>query len=123
MNRRLSARLGRLEEAVTVAEDAPVCRFHGTACRLGRNWPLPYEPGPLDELLDLHAAGRRAAGMPVSATPRELWAVERHELVPPAELAAERAELGQLIAEQKAVNAAIEAELIAGNERGADRGV
>lgn len=114
MNRRLTARLGRLEAAVTRPGGGPVCRFHGTACQMGRNWPLPYEASPMDELLDLHAAGRRAAGLEVAPHPRDLWAVNRHEQVPPAELAREKAEIDRLIAEQQARNAAIEAELLAG---------
>nr|WSY53799.1 hypothetical protein OG999_29270 [Streptomyces sp. NBC_00886] len=113
MNRRLYARLGKLEQAVIPPADGPTCKFHGLRCGMGANWPLPYEPGPFDELLDLHATARRARGHGVSPTPRELWAVARHEEVPAAELARKKEEVGELIATQVAKNERILAELLA----------
>ncbi|MFF4839268.1 hypothetical protein ACFY2G_04295 [Streptomyces collinus] len=100
-SRSFRARLDRVAAALgEPTAEAPVCRFHGTACRLGLNWPLPYVPGPLDDLLDL---------MNAAPHPRQLWAVDRHERVPPAELAREKEELAQLIAEKTAENDRAEA--------------
>lgn len=109
MNRRLGSRLDRLEQAVTPSEDGPTCRYHGQHCQMGRNWPLPYEPGIEDDLLDLIGEARRSVGLEVAPHPRELWAVDRHELVPPAELAREKQELDRLIAEKTAENDRVEA--------------
>lgn len=116
MNRRLAARLGRLEEAVAPPADGPVCRFHGQHCEMGRNWPLDRAAADpvgvqMDDLMAMIQRGRREAGLPADPTPCELWAVERHEQVPAAELAQYAREAAEALAEAKAKNAVIEAEL------------
>ncbi|MGX9887354.1 hypothetical protein [Streptomyces sp. NPDC002276] len=95
---------------------APVCRFHGVHCELGANWPLDravVDPAGVqfDELLDMIHRGRRAAGLPTDAHPRDLWAVDRHEQVPAAELAERERHAAELLAKAKADNAALEAQL------------
>jgi hypothetical protein len=116
VSRRLTARLARIEQAVTPTPDGPVCRFHGLHCQMGRNWPLHRsiaDPAgwQMNDLVDLIREARRAAGLPVEPSPQELWAVNRHERVPDAELAAARAETARLIAEAEAENAVLEAQI------------
>jgi len=95
---------------------APVCRYHSVHCEMGRNWPLDRAAVDsasvqMDDLLDLIAEGRRKAGLPVGPSPRELWAVGRHEEVPAAELAEREREADELLAAAKAENEALEAQL------------
>lgn len=113
-SRDIRARLDRLAKALSEQKPhEPVCRFHGTACRLGANWPLRYEPGPLDDLLDMRAAGRFRRGLEPEPHPRELWAVDRHERVPAEELAREEREAEELLVSVRARNDQILAELLA----------
>lgn len=110
--RNIRARLDRIAKALGEEKrDGPVCRFHGQHCRMGANWPLAYEEGPLDELLDIRAAGRRRRGLEVEPHPRDLWAIDAHELVPLEELARERREVEELLARLRAENDQMEAEL------------
>ncbi|MFJ9376828.1 hypothetical protein [Streptomyces sp. NPDC101455] len=116
MNRRLTARLSKLEQAVPPPPDGPVCRYHGVHCGLGAVWPLDRavaDPAgaQMDGLIDLIHEGRRKAGLPVEPSARELWAVDLHEQVPAAELAERDRELAELLAEAKAANEALEAQL------------
>jgi hypothetical protein len=121
-SRNLRARLDRLAQAIGEQKaEAPTCRFHGQHCRMGANWPLKYVEGPLDDLLDIRAAGRRRLGLEVEAHPRDLWAVDAHDLVPPAELARERREVEDLLAGLRAQNDQIVAELR--GERAATGGI
>lgn len=94
-----------------VTDDRPVCRFHGVHCRMGANWPTERPDQEMDELLDIMAAGRRKAGLPVEPHPREVWAVDRHERVPKAELRQRDEEAQALLAAARARNDQIEAEL------------
>lgn len=110
--RDIRARLDRLTKALSEQKPAdPVCRFHKTACRMGANWPLRYEPGPLDDLLDIRAAGRRSRGLEVEPHPRDLWAVDRHERVPQEELDREEREVEELLTAIRANNDQILAEI------------
>ncbi|MFF4836581.1 hypothetical protein [Streptomyces sp. NPDC001315] len=116
-SRTIRARLDRLAKALgEPARDAPVCRFHGTHCRLGINWPLPYPGRPEDDLLDLVAEARRHVGKEPLVHPRDLWATDRHEQVPPEELAREKQELEELLAAARARNDQIETALAAGRD-------
>lgn len=111
-SRNLRNRIDRL--AKTIGEQGArlsVCRFHGEACHMGARWPLPWPASSLDELRDLVRDGRRKAGRPLDPDPRELWAVERHEAVPQAELDQRAREYEQLLARLKAENDQIEAQL------------
>ncbi|NMI57100.1 MULTISPECIES: hypothetical protein [unclassified Streptomyces] len=111
-SRDIRARIDRLTKAIGEQQpNVPVCRFHGTACRLGANWPLRYEEGPVDDLLDIRAAGLRRLGLEVEPHPRDLWATDRHERVPQEELDRQKRELEELIAAQRAKNDQVEAEL------------
>lgn len=94
--------------------DLPVCRFHGVHCRMGARWPTERPAQEMDELLDLMAAGRRKAGLPVAPHPREVWATDRHEKVPKAELRRWDQETQELLAEARDHNAQMEAAIIAG---------
>lgn len=111
-SRDIRARLDRLAKALGEQRpDDPVCRFHGTACRLGANWPLPYEERPDDALLALFADARRSLGLEVAPHPRELWAVDRHEQVPAEELARKKQEGEELLVAARARNDQLEAEI------------
>ncbi|MFC4500667.1 MULTISPECIES: hypothetical protein [Streptomyces] len=114
-SRSLRARLDRLG-ITAVTTGVPECRYHGVHCQLGAYWPLDRAVVDstgvqMDELLDLIAQGRRKAGLPVAPHPRELWAVNAHERVPEAEIAQRNRETAALIAEAKAKNAVMEAEI------------
>ncbi|WP_093721027.1 hypothetical protein [Streptomyces sp. DI166] len=114
--------MDRIERAVIPVAGGAECRFHSVFCQLGAVWPLDravVDPAgvQLDELRDLQAQGRRAAGLPPRPHPRELWAVDRHERVPAAELAQREREAAEALAAALARNAAIEAEL-RGERRG-----
>ncbi|MFJ9474724.1 hypothetical protein ACIRRI_06870 [Streptomyces mirabilis] len=100
--------------------DLPVCRFHGTHCRLGDNWPIERPPEPFDALLDLRAAGREKLGLPAEPHPRDVWQTDRHEKVPKSELRERRQEIDQAVAVQRAKNDQILAELR--DERAATEG-
>ncbi|MFI6856508.1 hypothetical protein [Streptomyces sp. NPDC050416] len=114
-SRNLRARIDRLAKVLgEPGTNAPVCRFHGTACRLGANWPLPYPGRVDDDLLDLIGDAKRSCGLEVAPHPRDLWATNRHELVPPAELARQKQQFEKLLAAAKARNDQEEAELNAG---------
>ncbi|MFJ2964250.1 hypothetical protein ACIPIC_18365 [Streptomyces collinus] len=114
-SRGIRARLDRLAKVLgEPGTNAPVCRFHGTACRLGANWPLPYPGRVDDDLLDLIGDAKRSCGLEVTPHPRDLWATNRHELVPPAELARQKQEFEELLAAAKARTDQEEAELLAG---------
>jgi hypothetical protein len=60
-----------------------------------------------DDLYDFFAE----MGIADGPHPRDVWKTDRHELVPPAELAREKEELARLIAEAEARVAAEEAVL------------
>lgn len=108
MNRRLDARLARLEQAAPKTVAAPECRHHGAACAMGANWPQPYAHDQQDELLEWLADIRGDLG----PSRRERWAINVHELVPAAEIAQRERELADLIAEQEAKNERILAGLL-----------
>jgi hypothetical protein len=108
VNRRLIARLARLEQAVPKVVDAPECRHHGTTCGMGVTWPQPYVHDQQDELLEWLADIRGDLG----PSRRERWAINVHERVPAAEIAQRERELAELIAEQEAKNERILAELL-----------
>lgn len=108
MNRRLTARLARLEQAAPKAVDAPECRNHGTACAMGADWPQVYVHNREDELFEWLAEVRGDMG----PSRRERWAIDVHERVPEAEIAQRQRELAELIAEQEAKNKRILAELL-----------
>lgn len=91
--------------------DLPVCRFHSVHCRMGANWPTERPGTEMDELLDLITVARRKQGLPVEPHPREVWAVDRHEKVPKAELRQQQQETQELLAAARARNDQIEAEL------------
>jgi hypothetical protein len=112
-SRDIRARLDRLAKVLgEPGSNMPVCRFHGTACRLGANWPLPYPGRVEDDLLDLIGDAKRHCGLEVAPHPRDLWATNRHELVPPAELARQKQEFEELLAAAKARVDQEEAELL-----------
>ncbi|WP_328449890.1 hypothetical protein OG780_19395 [Streptomyces sp. NBC_00386] len=94
--------------------DLPVCRFHGVHCRMGARWPTERPDQEMDELLDLIASGRRKAGLPVEPHPRDVWATDRHEKVPRAELRQQAQEAQELLAEARVRNDQMEAAIIAG---------
>lgn len=111
-SRDIRARLDRLSKLLGESDrGVPVCRFHGTACRLGVNWPLPYPGRPEDDLLDLLAEARRHVGAEPFTHPRDLWRTDRHEQVPPDELARQKREAEELLAAARARNDQLEAEI------------
>jgi len=123
VNRRLTTRLARLEQAAPPPIDAPECRYHGTYCQLGANWPLDrtvVDPAgvQMDDFLDLLHQAHRKAGLPVGPHPRELWAVDAHERVPEAEIAQRDRETAEALAEAHAKNERILAELDAAHSAG-----
>lgn len=97
MTRRLSTRLVRLEEATAaLPDDEPMCVHHGGACGMGAR--------PYDELfLHVHEA-RRKTGKPVPP-------LDVHREMTAAERAQDAREVAVLLAELKAENARLEAEL------------
>lgn len=116
MNRKIGARLDRLEQAVAPSVDGPVCRFHGQHCQMGRNWPLDRAVADpvgwqMNDLVELIREAERAAGLPVGPSASELWAVDRHEQVPAAELAQRARELAEALAAAEAENEAMEAQI------------
>ncbi|WP_405580703.1 hypothetical protein [Streptomyces sp. NBC_01092] len=111
-SRDIRARLDRLAKALGEQKtDGPVCRFHGLRCRMGANWPLDYQEDPADELLDLFADARRSLGLEVAPHPRDRWRTDRHEQVPPEELARNKQEADELLTAVKARNDQLEAAL------------
>ncbi|MEH0582822.1 hypothetical protein QA942_01410 [Streptomyces sp. B21-106] len=111
-SRSFRARLDRVAKVLGEPQAVgAVCRFHGVRCRMGANWPLPYEPGIEDDVLDLFGDARRSLGLEVAPHPRDLWRTDRHEQVPAEELARERRELEELIAAARARNDQLEAEI------------
>ena len=102
-----TALLRRLEEAAPKALDAPECRHHGTVCGLGVNWPQPYIHDQEDELREWLGEVRGDLGR----SRRERWAINVHERVPAAEIEQRKRDLAEALAELKAENAAIEAQL------------
>ncbi|MEU6244828.1 hypothetical protein [Streptomyces sp. NPDC047024] len=114
MSRRLTARLARIEQAAPRPTDAPICRYHGAACSMGANWPLPFPEDQPSELLDMILEAQRAIGQEPEPHPRDVWATDEHDQKPAAELAAEKAELARLIAEAEAAVAAEEAAIKGG---------
>lgn len=111
-SRNIRARIDRLAKLLGEQNtDAPVCRFHGTSCRLGANWPLAYEPRPDDDLLDLLADARRHCGLEVAPHPRDVWRTDRHEQVPADELARQKREADELLTALRARNDQLEAEI------------
>lgn len=77
---------------------------------MGARWPTVRPPAP-DELLDLVIAGRKAAGLPYEPHPRDVWATDRHERVPDAELREGKREAAELLDRLKAKNERTLAEL------------
>jgi hypothetical protein len=108
MNRRLDARLARLEQAAPKVVDAPECRHHGTACAMGLNWPQPYVHGHEDELQEWLA---ELGGEDLGPSRRERWSIHTHERVPQAEIEQRERELAEAIAAAEAKNAALEAQI------------
>jgi hypothetical protein len=111
VNRRLGTRLARLEELAPQATGTPECKFHGVHCQLGANWPLPYPRDQEIELVDLIRDAQRATGQEVEPHPREVWATDRHERVPDEEIAQRERELAEALAQAKAWNDALEAQI------------
>ncbi|MGW1669010.1 hypothetical protein [Streptomyces sp. NPDC002324] len=97
MNRRLTTRLMRLEEAFLPGSgDGPMCVHHGSACGLGTK--------ELPELYRLVVESKERQGMTVPP-------LDEHRAMTPAERAQDAAEYAVLLADLKARNAAIEAQL------------
>lgn len=107
--RSLRSRLDKLGRPS--GEDGPVCRWHGTACQMGRRWPLPFEGHGGDELAEMIEGARRRQGQPATPTRRERWAHQDHEQLPQAELEQDARELAELIAAAEAENERIIADL------------
>lgn len=101
MNRRLAARLGRLEEAVTVTEDGQLCAFHGPACQMGAE--------PLSDLYRLIIEAKRQMGEDVPP-------LDEHRPATPAEAAEYRRGYEEALAAAKAKNARMEAEILGGQD-------
>jgi hypothetical protein len=113
-SRSVRGRLDRLGSP-TAAADGPVCRNHGQACAMGRNWPQPYEHGQEDELIEFVTDAHRRLGRPTKPTRRERWAIHEHERVPDAELREEEREAAELLAALKTRNERVEAAWRAGD--------
>jgi hypothetical protein len=97
VNRRLAARLGRLEEAfLPESGDGPLCVHHGSACGLGTQ--------ELPELYKLIVEAKQRQGM--AAPP-----LDEHRLATTAEAARYRREVAGSLAEARARVAAEEAEI------------
>ncbi|MFJ4623066.1 hypothetical protein [Streptomyces sp. NPDC088812] len=99
MNRRLGARLARLEEAAPKPADTPMCAHHRDACAMGAE--------PLSDLYVLIVEARQRAGLPVPP-------LDEHRPMTPAERAQDAAEFAELLAETQARVAAEEVALKAG---------
>lgn len=97
MSRRLSARLGRLEETTAgLTAQEPSCIHHGDLCGLGEK--------PLPQLYLIWHAARTAAG-------REPPPLDEHRPMTPAEHAESEQGAAALLAEQQAKNEARLAQL------------
>lgn len=97
MSRRLYARLGKLEVTAQAApDDTPLCAFHGGACRMGAE--------PLSELYRLVIEAKARAGEQVPPP-------DEHREMTPAERVEYERGAAELLAEQKAKNEVIEAQL------------
>lgn len=99
MNRRLAARLGRLEEVAPKNAGDPMCAYHRDACQMGAQ--------PLPELYVLVVEAKRRAGQAVPP-------LDEHRAMTPAERVRDAREFAELLAETKARVAAEEAALKAG---------
>lgn len=99
MNRRISARLDRLEQAAPKTTDVPMCAFHGAQCALGSRQP--------DDLYLLVHEARRKTGLPAPD-------LDVHRPMTPAERARDVAEFAALLAETRARVAVEEADIKAG---------
>ncbi|MYV42914.1 hypothetical protein GT030_29625 [Streptomyces sp. SID1328] len=96
MNRRLTARLTRLEDATPKPTDGPWCAHHGPACGMGTV--------ALPEVYTLVVRARQRLGMP--APP-----LDQHREMTPAERRQWDAEVGEALAAARAHNEQLEAEL------------
>lgn len=94
--RALRARLARLPQPPA---EAPRCVHHGTACRMGADWP---QPDPL-EAIRKHIAGP------------DPYSIHEHRAMTPEECAREDAHLAELVARLTARNDRIEAAMAAGD--------
>lgn len=103
-SRSIRVRLDRLDSMSSAATSGPVCRFHGTVCRMGADWPAERPHDPVDTVRDLCRVARLRGGLPVDPDPRTLWAVQRHEQVPAAELLEREREVQAAIATARADN-------------------
>lgn len=111
-SRDIRARLDRLTKVLgEQPQKVPVCRFHGTACRMGVNWPLPFPQERDVPLLDYIRELEQASGEELEPHPRDVWRTDTHEVVPQAELDEEERQLQELLVSLQARNDQIEAEL------------
>lgn len=112
-SRDIRSRLDRLTKVLgEVTSKVPTCRFHGTACRMGANWPLPWPHTRQDiALRDLIRESQIKAGKEVGPHPRDVWRTDQHEKVPEAELRQRERELEELLASLRAMNDQMEAEM------------
>lgn len=100
MTRRLTTRLARLEDAfLPEPGEELLCAFHGGACAMGTE--------PLAEIYVMVIEAKRRAG-------KDVPPLDEHRPMTPVEAAQYRREYAEALAEAKARNAAIEAELQAG---------
>ncbi|MET8169298.1 hypothetical protein ABZT34_34455 [Streptomyces sp. NPDC005329] len=96
MNRRLTARLAKLEEVAPKPVDVPMCAFHGAQCGLGTRQP--------DDLYLLVHEARRNTGLPAPD-------LDVHRPMTPDERARDAEEFADLLADARARNDAAEAEI------------
>lgn len=109
--RTMRARLDRLGVNLP-QKKGPTCRYHGTVCEMGANWPAPYPGNQMDDdLWDWILSLKRTDAEPAEQHPRTVWAIDRHEQVPEAELQQEQREYEELLASLQARNDQLEAQL------------
>lgn len=114
-SRSMKGRLDKLA-ARQVPPAGAECRFHGTECQMGARWPAPRPVHPVDEFIDMIREAKLSDGQPVGPHPRDVWATDRHERVPDAEIRERAAELAELIAEAEAENEVMYAAIVAQGE-------
>ncbi|TQE40242.1 hypothetical protein Sipo8835_00070 [Streptomyces ipomoeae] len=99
MNRRLGARLARLEEVAPKSTDPPMCVYHRDVCQMGAQ--------PLPELYVLVVEAKRRVGQVVPP-------LDEHRAMTAAERVRDAREFAALLAETRERVAAEEAALKAG---------